>query len=75
MNIVVDNSNNNKAAGAQTTTTTDPLLSGTYQPRAGSPIIEAGTYVAVSRDRNGRPRGLRPTIGAFEPGRLWKALV
>lgn len=44
----------------------DPVLSGSYRPLSGSPLIEAGTYLGSLQDNNSTTYWNPPTIGAYE---------
>ncbi len=43
-----------------------PLLSPTYRPMAGSPLLQAGTHLGYKRDVMGVQRPNPPSIGAFD---------
>lgn len=45
----------------------DPLLTSTYRPMVGSPLLQAGTFISyASRDINGMQRPNPPSIGAYD---------
>lgn len=47
--------------------TADPLLTSTYRPMVGSPLLQAGTFISyASRDINGVQRPNPPSIGAYD---------
>ncbi len=48
-------------------TPADPLLSPSYHPLPGSPLISAGTHLGYQSDLSGALRHNPPTIGALEP--------
>lgn len=51
--------------------TSDPLLTATYRPKSGSPILQAGTSISyASRDIEGRQRPNPPSIGAYDVATL-----
>lgn len=53
------------------TITADPLLSATYRPMQGSPLLSAGTFISyTSRDINGTQRPKPPSIGAYDVATL-----
>lgn len=46
--------------------TDDPLLTDSYRPRSGSPLIGAGTHLGYVRDLDGKQRPNPPSIGAYD---------
>jgi hypothetical protein len=50
--------------------TTDPLLTSTYRPRAGSPLLGAGTHLGYTRDIERKQRPNPPSIGAYDTATL-----
>ena len=46
--------------------TADPLLSTSYRPMAGSPLIGAGTHLGYRRDIEKKQRQNPPSIGAYD---------
>jgi hypothetical protein len=48
----------------------DPLLSPSYRPKSGSPLIGAGTHLGYTRDILGRQRKNPPSIGAYDQATL-----
>jgi hypothetical protein len=48
----------------------DPLLTDTYRPRAGSPLLGAGTHLGYTRDIEGKQRPNPPSIGAYDVATL-----
>jgi hypothetical protein len=48
----------------------DPLLTATYRPKAGSPLLGAGTHLGYTRDINRRQRPNPPSIGAYDAATL-----
>ena len=50
--------------------TADPLLSSSYRPQVGSPLLGAGTHANYSRDADGKQRPNPPSIGAFDAATL-----
>ena len=46
--------------------TSDPLLDSSYRPKAGSPVIGAGTYIPGAKHMGGQPMNASaPDIGAY----------
>jgi hypothetical protein len=45
---------------------TDPMLTDTHRPRAGSPLIGAGTHLGYTRDIERKQRPNPPSIGAYD---------
>jgi hypothetical protein len=50
--------------------TDDPQLTDAYRPRAGSPLLGAGTHLGYTRDIAGVQRPNPPSIGAFDAATL-----
>lgn len=50
--------------------TSDPLLSVTYRPTVGSPLLGAGTQLGYVRDIEGKQRPNPPSIGAYDVATL-----
>lgn len=46
--------------------TADPLLSASYRPTVGSPLLGAGTHLGYRRDLDGKQRRNPPCIGAYD---------
>lgn len=67
-NAVYSNGNSYPASVVELTgsITENPLLSNTYYPRIGSPLIYAGAYFDYTRDLDNIQRWNPPTIGAYE---------
>lgn len=58
-----------QTASSQDTTSldADPLLTSTYRPKAGSPLLQAGTFISYAqRDIEGKQRPNPPSIGAYD---------
>lgn len=72
-NAVYGNGGSTQVAGtgAAASITVDPLLSATYRPKQGSPLLQAGTFISyASRDVNGVQRPKPPSIGAYDAATL-----
>lgn len=52
----------------------NPLLTSTYGPQVGSPLIGAGVHLAYARDVMGKQRRKPPTVGAFDRA-LFKSVL
>jgi hypothetical protein len=52
------------------TITGDPQLTATHRPRAGSPLIGAGTHLGYTRDIERKQRPNPPSIGAYDAATL-----
>jgi len=50
--------------------TADPLLTSSYRPRAGSPLIGTGTHLGYTRDIDRKQRPNPPSIGAYDTATL-----
>jgi hypothetical protein len=48
----------------------DPQLTATHRPRAGSPLIGAGTHLGYTRDIDRKQRPNPPSIGAYDTATL-----
>jgi len=48
------------------TVTADPLLTDSYKPRPGSPLLGAGTHLGYTRDIDRKQRPNPPAIGAYD---------
>ncbi len=46
--------------------TSDPLLTDTYKPRQGSPLLGGGTHLGYTRDIERKQRPNPPSIGAYD---------
>jgi len=53
--------------------TTDPLLTDTYRPKPGSPLLGAGTHLGYTRDIDKKQRPNPPSIGAYDYATLREA--
>jgi hypothetical protein len=50
--------------------TADPLLTDTYRPKPGSPLLGAGTHLGYTRDIDRKQRPNPPSIGAYDVATL-----
>jgi hypothetical protein len=50
--------------------TADPLLTDTYRPKPGSPLLGAGTHLGYTRDIERKQRPNPPSIGAYDVATL-----
>jgi len=50
--------------------TADPLLTDTYRPKPGSPLLGAGTHLGYTRDIDRKQRPNPPAIGAYDAATL-----